>query len=375
MIEKMRIGITFQDPPWVSKGGAEVFAFEVAKRLSARGHDVTLIAAGKSGAEVRDGVKVVYTGMKVKTGIPAADCLLGSLMHFLTGHIGLGDFDVLYMHTGILSKLLSSTPCVMHTWGEIIGPSPVTLTRTSIDVATALTSDRIVAASKYAAEQYTRFAVFRDKVRQINPSIDTKIFRPVRPRIIEDYGLKGKKVIVFVGRVIPSKGAYDMIEIARLVTKENKDTKFLLIGPGNDSFVASLKKRIQNLGMAENFEFVGPVDNKDLPDYYSAADLSILPSHFETFGMVNLESQACGSPVIAYNVGGVFSTIINNKTGFLVKYGDYQGFADKINLILCDAALRKRMGKAGIRRIGDKFVWEKNIAKLEKVFAEAIGSK
>lgn len=373
MAEKMRIGVTFHDPPWVSKGGTEVFAFEVAKRLSGRGHDVTFIAAGKPGKEVREGVKTVYTGIKARTGFPPADCLLGSMMHFLTGHIGLGDFDVLYLHTGILAKLLSRTPCVMHTWGEIIGPSPITLARTATDVITALASDRIVATSKYAAGQYKRYAAFRDKVRLINPSIDTGIFRPVKSRITRAYGLEGKNVVVFVGRISPSKGAEDMVEIARHLATENRDVKFLLIGPGDENYVSSLKRRIRDLGMKENFEFTGPVENKNLPDYYSAADLSILPSHFETFGLVNLESQACGTPVIAYDIGGIPSTIINNKTGFLVRYGDYHGFADKINLVLSDESLRKKMGKAGMNHIRSKFRWDENIIKLEGVLKEAIG--
>jgi len=111
-------------------------------------------------------------------------------------------------------------------------------------------------------------------------------------------------------------------------------------------------QRLQNLraelGIADLVTFLGAQAQDALPDHYSAADVVVMPSYYESFGMVALEAMACGTPVIASQVGGLSFTVQDGVTGFLVPGQDPPALAEKITLLLKDQALRDRLGAQGI---------------------------
>ena len=103
------------------------------------------------------------------------------------------------------------------------------------------------------------------------------------------------------------------------------------------------------LGLGESVRFVGPQPQSVLPLYYAAADVTVLPSYYESFGMVALEAMACGSPVIASRVGGLVTTVRDGVTGFLVPDGDVEALAERIDTLAGDPELRWRLGREGVR--------------------------
>ncbi len=104
-----------------------------------------------------------------------------------------------------------------------------------------------------------------------------------------------------------------------------------------------LRKLVRANGLGDSVAFLGPLPQEELPQYYAAADVCVLPSRYESFGIVALESLACGTPVVASRVGGLPSIVNEGRTGFLVPAGDASVLADRILLLLRDARLRSRM--------------------------------
>jgi D-inositol-3-phosphate glycosyltransferase len=112
---------------------------------------------------------------------------------------------------------------------------------------------------------------------------------------------------------------------------------------------ASLRQRIERLRLEDTVRFIGPQPQGVLPVYYVASDVTVLPSYYESFGMVALEAMACGSPVIASRVGGLVTTVRDGVTGFLVPDSDVAALADRIGSLIADADLRWRVGREGVR--------------------------
>ena len=105
----------------------------------------------------------------------------------------------------------------------------------------------------------------------------------------------------------------------------------------------------ERLDLTDSVCFVGPQPQSELPVYYAAADVTVLPSYYESFGMVALEAMACGSAVIASRVGGLVTTVRDGVTGFLVPDGDVEALAERIGALVADQDLRWRVGREGVR--------------------------
>src|SRR5438093_12554919 len=116
-----------------------------------------------------------------------------------------------------------------------------------------------------------------------------------------------------------------------------------------DGHEAALRERLGRLGLGKAVTFVGAQPQDRLPAWYVAADATVLPSYYESFGMVALEAMACGSPVIASRVGGLVTTVRDGVTGFLVSESDVEALADRIATLVADTDLRWRIGREGVR--------------------------
>ena len=144
------------------------------------------------------------------------------------------------------------------------------------------------------------------------------------------------------------------------------------MGKYDKSYLESLLKKADANGVRNKLIFAGDVDYYDMPKYYSISHVQVLPSHMEAFGMVNIEAQSCCVPSIAYDVGGVNSSIADGITGYLVKKGDKKSFASKINLLLGNDKLRNKIGAAGRRRAIREFDWSIIAEKTERVLKEVV---
>jgi D-inositol-3-phosphate glycosyltransferase len=166
--------------------------------------------------------------------------------------------------------------------------------------------------------------------------------------------LPDKRYILFVGRIDPVKGIDTLLKAINLLKKKldsDHNVHLLIIGGDKDhadaergSEMHKLKKLTATLGIGNMVTFLGSQRQDQLPYFYSAAEVCILPSRYESFGMVALEAMACGTPVIASKVGGLSSFIQNDVSGLLIPEGDKVSLAEKIHLLLFQPSFKKTLG-------------------------------
>jgi D-inositol-3-phosphate glycosyltransferase len=216
-------------------------------------------------------------------------------------------------------------------------------------------ADRIVAANVVERAELLRdYGAHASRIATIPCGVDTDLFTPGdRAEARRRLGLDDRPVLLWVGRIAPIKGLDTLLDTVARLREAGRDMRLLVVGGEADEptngHETSLRRRIAALGLGESVRFVGPQPQSVLPLYYAAADVTVLPSYYESFGMVALEAMACGSPVIASRVGGLVTTVRDGVTGFLVPDGDVEALAERIETLVGDPELRWRLGREGVR--------------------------
>jgi D-inositol-3-phosphate glycosyltransferase len=216
-------------------------------------------------------------------------------------------------------------------------------------------ADLIVAASgverAYLAEQY---GADPRRVTVVPCGVDTGLFTPgSRADARAALGLDDDPVILYAGRIAPIKGLDTLLDAVGRLRGRGRRLRLIVAGGDADEPLdgheAALRRHAERLGLADCVRFIGAQPQPALRTYYVAADVTVLPSYYESFGMVALEAMACGSPVIASRVGGLVTTVRDGVTGFLVPDGDAGALAARLDVVLADPDLRWRVGREGIR--------------------------
>jgi glycosyltransferase involved in cell wall biosynthesis len=209
----------------------------------------------------------------------------------------------------------------------------------------------IIAVSKSVRDELVTHYRYSGRINVIQNGIDTYIFRPEKSTSKDN-----RKRIIFSGRLIAWKGPQIVIRAIPQVLREHEETVFVFSGAGNrDPYV----KMLQTMGIhKENYDFHYQ-DYGNMSQFYNSGDLLVLPSLLEGFPMAILEAMACGLPVVASDVGDVAELVRDGETGFLISRGDYRSLADKINKILSDEVLRKRMGENARNLITKNYSFER----------------
>jgi D-inositol-3-phosphate glycosyltransferase len=215
--------------------------------------------------------------------------------------------------------------------------------------------DRLVAANVVERADLTHFyAAAPERVAVIPCGVDTDLFAPRdRETARAVLGLGPGPLLLWVGRIDPIKGLETLLDAVARVRASGRLARLLIVGGDadelRDGHEAVLRRRLAALGIGDAVQFVAAQAQPALPDYYAAADVTLLPSYYESFGMVALEAMACGSPVIASRVGGLTTTVRDGVTGFLVPEGDVTALAERIETVLDDPDRGWRMGREGVR--------------------------
>ncbi len=238
-----------------------------------------------------------------------------------------------------------------------------------LEAETAKKATTIVTISKYSVEKIQQhYSVDPEKVQIVPNGVDTEVFKPS----VDQDGLKQKfnfgkgPCVLFVGNLIPRKGLFFLIESAKKIVKQQPDIKFLIAGEG--PLKNPLARSIQEENLTDNFKFLGRVDEKLLPLLYNSSDVFVLPSIQEGQGIVLLEAQASGKPVIAFDIGGVKEVVRNGETGLLVKLGDSDALTDALMELVENKALREIMGASGRKFVVDNFTWDVCAQKMLEVY-------
>jgi len=368
-------------PPW--RGGAETYVYNLAKYLVASGNEVKVISASDPlppGESIVDGVEVyrlksygrIY-GVPIVAGLPKV----------------LADLDAEVLHANFpnpynasiasLASLLRDVPSVL-TWHNDL--PPVTLTAKIIVyihdnlIAPVYLRNfkRIISTSESYAETSKTLQRYREKVVIIPNGVDTERFNPridgsqVRAR----YNLEESNVILFVGALTRwhrYKGVDILIKAFMEIQGQVKDARLLIVGEGD------LKPEYRSLSspIEQKVIFAGNIDDDELPSYYAASDLLVLPSldRSEGFGLTLLEANATGKPVVASNVGGIPSVVTDGVNGLLVPPCDEKTLAKTVINLLRDEDRLLEMGRNG-RRIAEGHDWKQIAKKTEELYREVL---
>ncbi len=245
--------------------------------------------------------------------------------------------------------------------------------RVQAEVEAIRCSDAICASSTAEAAQLVRlYGADPDRIEIVPPGVDHAFFSPGDRRGARAaLHLGSHPVLLFVGRIQPLKGVD--VAIRALAALERPDAVLVVVGgpsgPDGDAEMARAHRLVQELEVADQVRFVDPVPHHLLSTYYRAADVTVVPSRSESFGLVALESSACGTPVVAAAVGGLRTLVDHASTGFLVEGRDPHDFAARIGEILGDRRLASCMAEAAAAKARG-YTWSTTAARLRRLYSD-----
>jgi D-inositol-3-phosphate glycosyltransferase len=243
--------------------------------------------------------------------------------------------------------------------------------RPVVETEVMATADRIIAFSPHERDAMARlYGADPNKVSLVPCGVDLSVFRPLDQKAVrERLGLNGEKILLYVGRVEPLKGLDLLVETAAQMDSE-EGVRMIVVGAdaNGGQEMDRVKQLAKERDLEDQIDFVGQVDHNDLPLYYNAADVCVVPSYYESFGLVALESMACGTPVVATRVGGLSTIIQHGRTGYLKPWRCPDAFANSVEMIISSEGLQQSMGEAARLR-AEGMGWDNVAAMMWEEYA------
>ena len=354
-------------------GGMNVYVRQLAVALGNMGMQIDIFT--REHADVVNRIETIGSNVRVvhlKAGEPGAHIeeLYAQLPSFLDRLNAFREeedlkYDVVHSHYWLsawvgreLSQALNVPHVVtFHTLGLIKMQSRAgeveQAERLVVEAEAMATSDRIVAFSPHERDAMARlYDANPGKVSMVPCGVDLSVFRPLDQKTARDLlGLNGEKILLYVGRVEPLKGLGLLVETAAQIDSED-GVRMMVVGAdaNGGQEMDRVKQLAKDRDLEDQIDFVGQVDHTELPLYYNAADVCVVPSYYESFGLVALESMACGTPVVATRVGGLSTIIQHGRTGYLKPWRCPDAFANSVEMLISSEGLQQSMGEAARRR-------------------------
>lgn len=223
------------------------------------------------------------------------------------------------------------------------------------------------------------YNVTGENIELIRTGVDKRLFKPIgKKRAEKETGLDFKHTLLFVGRITKAKGLGILIKaLARVEREFNEEIKLIVIGGDVSGVMHSdkesrekrhLKKLIIKLDLDDDVMFLGPLQREKLPYYYSIADICVVPSLYESFGLVAVEAMACGTPVIASKVGGLAHTVKEGYSGMHFVAGRSDRLAKVILELITDSEQLEEMGINARLRVAKEFGLERTVRQIKELY-------
>lgn len=288
--------------------------------------------------------------------------------------IFLGHFYIPYVITALILKKFKNIPYTIFTHGLEILETKNSPKSSYILKLCLKNAQNIIVTTDYLKNKIINKYYNLDlnkKIIKVPPGVNSGFFQPNlnTSSLKNKLDLKNKKIIFTCGRLVKRKNHQLVIKALPEILKKIPNAIYLIAGIGPEE--KQLKKQVEELNLENQVKFLGEIKNKDLPLYYNLADIFCMPSLYneetgdiEGFGMVFIEAQACGTPTIGSNTGGIPDAIRNNIDGFLIDPKSSQDLASKIIKLLLDPELANKIGKAGREKVVTEHNWKKLVEKL-----------
>ncbi len=378
-------------------GGMSVYIRELARELGQQGHTVDIFTRVHDPndprmEELAEGVRLIHLRAGKEAKIQKMDVYFSlpeftfNLEKFWEDN-GLS-YDVVFSHywmSALVGKYLQEKRRVpyitmYHTLGAIkndigIGENEPEL-RIVSERETMLDCRRVIVATEKEKRDLARcYGVPGEKIGVVPCGVNMGLFRPVDKKDArQKLGLTDEKIILFVGRIDPLKGIDRLIQTLPLL-KNDGNLKLIIVGGDENSrsAVAELQKLAAGLDVQEWVRFQGMVKQEQLPYYYSAADVCVVPSYYESFGLVALESLACGTPVVAADVGDLKNIIRQGETGYVTSDNSPENLTAGISSVLSMPGDEE--SALSIRASVTRFDWSQIAEKIAGEMRATLGNK
>lgn len=363
--ERLRILIitTFYPP---SKGGIQTYTYEIAKNLQNMGDEVTVFSISSNGIRKilsNPFLKVYKEGNKK-----------ASLFHVLKSYDRI--LATTWFPSGLVGVFLSRlhlAPLYISAHGnEILYPESYPLME-KLMVWIFDKADKIFAVSNYTKSLVVEKGIPREKIYIVPNGTDPNRFSPKVSfdDILEKYGIRGKRIILSVSRLVERKNLGAVIRILPEIIEKFPDVVYLIGGEGPMKY--EWKKLAHEKGVSDKVIFAGRIPDDELSKYYAMCDIFVMPNkkikekgEVEGFGITFLEANACGKPVIGGKSGGVEDAIINSETGILVDPDNENELKEAITTLLSDSSIAHLMGRKGRKRVEEELNWRKVTERLRE---------
>ncbi|MBW4521661.1 MAG: glycosyltransferase family 1 protein [Scytolyngbya sp. HA4215-MV1] len=256
-------------------------------------------------------------------------------------------------------------------------------TRLAVEKNVLETADRIVATSPQEKEHMRSLVSSQGQIDVIPCGTDIRRFGSIdRSEARQILGIApDTKVVLYVGRFDPRKGIETAVRAFGQSALQDQANMLLIIGggsrPGQSDGLERerIEEIVQELDLQDITRFPGRLGDQDLPIYYAAADVCVVPSHYEPFGLVAIEAMACQTPVIASDVGGLQFTVLHEQTGLLVPPKDDAAFALAIDRVLLNEPWRDQLGQTARQRVETQFSWNGVASQLSNLYSQLLEEK
>ena len=377
-------------PSWEG-GGVTKVAYGISKWLAEQSHHVTVYTTNRTLRELNietnrpidlEGMKVYYFANLRKyfsSKIPPIPYYLP-----LIARKEVKQFDIIHIHEHrtLLAEIIHhyakkyNIPYVLQAHGSLTTFFQRRWLKRTFDAIWGYgilqDASKVIAIAKTEAEQYKSMGVSEDKIEIVPNGIDLSEFDnlPERGEFRRKYGLDSKqKIILYLGRIDKTKGLDLLVKAFTELSKPLNEAKLVIVGP-DSGYLPPLKKLIADLEISDKVLFTGPLYGQEKLKAYVDADVYVLPSFYEIFGITVLEACACGTPVIVTDRCGI-ADAINSQAGLAVPYHKGQ-LQHALLYMLGDDKIRLQFGEKGKLLVREKFNWEKIAEQVEGIYSDIL---
>ncbi|MBZ5738551.1 D-inositol-3-phosphate glycosyltransferase [Nocardioides sp. GBK3QG-3] len=386
-------------------GGMNVYVIELARQMAARGIEVDIFTRATS--STLEPVVTAYDGVQVrhihagpfegltKGELPGQLCVFAREVLRAEAAQPVGHYDVVHSHywlsgqVGALARDRWGVPLVhsMHTMAKVKndalaeGDTPEPVARVIGEEQVVEAADMLIANTDLEAKQLINlYDADPSRVQVVHPGVDLKVFKPPRDRakLRAQLGLPvDASVFLFAGRIQPLKAPDVLLRAVAELLHQTPGIRSQVVvpivgGPSGSGLEhpESLAQLATELGLDDVVRFVPPVTQKELAKWYGAATLVAVPSYNESFGLVAVEAQACGTPVVAAAVGGLTTVVQDERSGFLVEGHEPRAWAAALRPFIEMDHLPGLMGRGALRN-AKSYSWDATAERTLRVYQRA----
>lgn len=370
-----------------SMGGSAQVAYQTARHLAARGHEVTVVASDFSADGARfpdeDFQTLLFPCAFARWGFYVTPGLIGWARRHLAG------YDIIHLHNvrtfqnAVVGGLARrrSVPYVLSAHGSL----PIIIQRQApkrifdfvIGHRLIDNAAQLLAVSPFETSQYVDAGIPRDRVRVILNGIDLHEFETLPPRgeLRQRLALPDSSaVVLYLGRLHQRKGINHLIDAFAALRRRIRDAILIIAGP-DDGELARLKGQVDALKLGNHVYFTGPLYGQDKLTAYVDTDVLVSPAIHEIFGLVPFEALMCGTPVIVADDSGSGQLIAEAGAGYLVRYGDVDGLTNALEVALDCPEKTDAMIRAGQNFARSRLHWPAIAQELEQVYEGALSTE